>query len=135
MLTATANAAGKPVTDSITWRYAGQPDVLNIRAGASAGIKIGAKRYGSDAFVSGGTPMDRHPQPAPENPKPQIPAVGEGDQAQLFETYREGKFSYTLPVKPGKYGVTLRFFEPSAHAAGRTRVRRRRQWPQDDRGL
>ena len=119
MLTATAKAAGKPVTDSITWHYAGQPDVLNIRAGSSAGAKIGAKRYGSDAFVSGGTAMDRHPQPAPENPNPQIPAVGEGDQAQLFENYREGKFSYALPVKPGKYSVTLRFFEPKGQAGER----------------
>ena len=118
VLTATANAGGKPVTDSITWHYAGQPDVLNIRAGSSAGTKIGAMRYGSDAFVTGGTAMDRHPQPGPENPRPQIPAVGEGDQAQLFENYREGQFSYALPVKPGKYSVTLRFFDPTAQSAG-----------------
>jgi len=114
ILTATALFAGKPVTDSITWRYAGQPGVFNIRAGSSAGAAIGGKRYGSDAFVKGGTPVDRHPQPGPENPYPQIPAVGEGDQALLFETYREGKFTYAVPVPAGRYQVTLRFFEPKS---------------------
>jgi beta-galactosidase len=117
-LTATAQFAGSPVTDSVTWRYSGQPDMFNLRAGSSAGAKIGAVRYGSDAFVHGGTAMDRHPQPAPENPYPVIPAVGEGDQALLFETYREGKFAYAIPVAPGRYQVTLRFFEPKAQGAG-----------------
>lgn len=118
LLTATANAAGKPVSDSITWHYDGKPDVLNIRAGSAAGARIGDKRYGSDAFVSGGAAVDRHPQPGPENPDPQIPAVGEGDQARLFENYREGSFSYALPVKPGRYRIALRFFEPTAKTAG-----------------
>jgi beta-galactosidase len=112
-LTASATFAGKPVTDSLTWRYSGQPGVFNIRAGASAGVSAGGRRYGSDAFVTGGTPIDRHPQPGPDNPYPEIPAVGEGDQAALFETYREGKFAYTLPVPAGRYQVTLRFFEPT----------------------
>jgi len=114
VLTASADFAGKPVTDSVTWRYAGQPGSFNIRSGSSAGGQIGGKRYGSDAFVKGGMQRDRHPQPAPENPYPQIPAVGEGDQAVLFETYREGKFVYSIPVSPGRYQVTLRFFEPKS---------------------
>lgn len=113
-LTASADFAGKPVTDSLTWRYAGQPDVFNIRSGSPAGGEIGGKRYGSDAFVAGGKQMDRHPQPSPEDPYPPIPAVGEGDQAVLFETYREGKFAYSLPVAAGRYQVTLRFFEPKS---------------------
>lgn len=113
-LTASADFAGKPVTDSVTWHYAGQPGVFNIRSGSSAGGQIAGKRYGSDAFVKGGQQMDRHPQPAPENPNPSVPAVGEGDQAVLFETYREGKFAYSIPVSPGRYQVTLRFFEPKS---------------------
>jgi beta-galactosidase len=112
VLTASASIGGKPVSDSITWSYSGQPDVINIRAGSPAGAKIGAQRFGSDDFVSGGMPVDRHPQPSPENPYPAIPAVGEGEQALLFETYREGKFSYAVPVSPGRYQVSLRFFEP-----------------------
>jgi beta-galactosidase len=122
VLTATATVAGKPVSDSITWRYSGQPDLFDIRAGSSAGAHVGTKRYGSDDFVKGGTAMDRHPQPGPENPYPAIPAVGEGDQAVLFETYREGTFSYRVPVAPGRYQVTLRFFEPKADAAAGQRV-------------
>ena len=114
VLTASASFAGKPVSDSVTWRYSGQPNVFNIRAGSPAGIQVGPVRYGSDDFVSGGTAVDRHPQPGPENPYPVIPAVGEGGQTALFETYREGKFTYAIPVPPGRYQVTLRFFEPEA---------------------
>jgi beta-galactosidase len=113
-LTASAEVAGKPITDSVTWHYSGQPGVFNIRSGSSAGGQIGGKRYGSDAFVTGGQPIDRHPQPGPDNPYPQIPAVGEGDQVVLFETYREGKFTYAIPVSPGRYQVTLRFFAPTS---------------------
>jgi len=113
-LTASADFAGKPVTDSLTWRYSGQPGVFNIRSGSPSGGEIGGKRFGSDAFVAGGKQMDRHPQPSPEDPYPPIPAVGEGDQAVLFETYREGKFAYSLPVAAGRYQVTLRFFEPKS---------------------
>jgi beta-galactosidase len=117
VLTASATFKGKPVADSITWRYTGEPDHFNIRAGASAGVQIGMQRYGSDAFVQGGTAVDRHPQASPDNPDPAIPAVGEGDRAVLFETYREGKFSYGVPVSPRRYQVTLRFFEPNSDAA------------------
>jgi beta-galactosidase len=113
-LTASGTVAGKPVSDSITLGYKGQPSVFAIRSGSSSGGMVGGRRYGSDAFVKGGQQMDRHPQPSPENPYPPIPAVGEGDQAVLFETYREGKFSYGLPVTPGRYQVTLRFFEPKS---------------------
>ena len=113
-LTASATVAGKPVTDSITLSYNGQPGVFNIRSGSPSGGVIGGKRYGSDAFVKGGQQMDRHPQPAPENPYPEIPAVGEGEQAVLFETYREGKFTYAIPVPAGRYQVTLRFFDPKS---------------------
>ena len=112
--TASAMIAGKSISDSITLSYTGQPGVFNIRSGSPAGGMIGAKRYGSDAFVKGGQQMDRHPQPAPENPYPQIPAVGEAEQAVLFETYREGKFTYAVPVMPGRYQVTLRFFDPKS---------------------
>ncbi len=118
VLTAAAQVDGKPVTDSVTWHYSGQPEVFNIRAGASAGALVGGKRFGSDTFVKGGEQIDRHPQPGPENPDPQIPAVGEGDQSVLYQTYREGKFAYTVPVAPGRYHVTVRFFEPNARAAG-----------------
>src|SRR5579859_6029345 len=122
VLTASATYAGKPVSDSVTWHYSGQPDVINIRAGSPEGIHAGGLRFGSDDFVTGGTAVDRHPQPSPENPYPPIPAVGEGDRAALFETYREGKFTYAVPVAPGRYKVTLRFFEPNGQAAAKQRV-------------
>jgi len=122
VLTASASFSGQPVSDSVTWRYSGQPGVIDMRAGSPAGVQLGAIRYGSDDFVSGGTAVDRHPQPSPENPYPAVPAVGEGDRAVLFETYREGKFSYAIPLAPGRYQVTLRFFEPNAETSAKQRL-------------
>jgi beta-galactosidase len=115
-------ASAGNVTDSMVWGYSGKPDVINIRAGSPAGLQIGDHRFGSDNFVTGGTAIDRHPQPGPDNPYPAIPAVGEGDRAALFETYREGQFTYAVPVAPGRYRVTLRFFEPKGGTAAGQRV-------------
>jgi beta-galactosidase len=44
-------------------------------------------------------------------------AVNSGDP-RLYDTFREGDFSYRIPVPDGRYRVTIRFQEPSASAAG-----------------
>ncbi|WP_049973910.1 glycoside hydrolase family 2 [Azospirillum sp. B4] len=120
VLTATADIKGQPVTDSITWRFGGRADEIRIRAGASAGLRttVGA-RYGSDAFVTGGTPHDRNPGPEQGKPDVVIPAVTGTPDPALYETYREGAFRYRVPVPAGRYQVTLRFTEPALAAGAR----------------
>ncbi|MDE1148704.1 MAG: glycoside hydrolase family 2 TIM barrel-domain containing protein [Azospirillaceae bacterium] len=119
VLTVTAQIDGKPLSDSVTWRYDGAGDEIRIRAGSSAGLTTaGGARYGSDAFVDGGTPHDRNPPPEQGVPDQAIPAVtGSGDPA-LYETYREGAFTYRVPVPAGRYRVTLHFMEPKGATPG-----------------
>jgi beta-galactosidase len=40
------------------------------------------------------------------------------DEPGLYDTYREGAFSYRIPVPDGRYRVTVKFEEPSATATG-----------------
>jgi beta-galactosidase len=36
----------------------------------------------------------------------------------LYDSVREGEFSYRIPVPDGRYRITVRFVEPSASATG-----------------
>ncbi|MDZ5647107.1 glycoside hydrolase family 2 TIM barrel-domain containing protein [Nitrospirillum sp. BR 11828] len=113
VLTAMAEIEGQSVSDSITWRFAGKPDEIHIRAGASAGLTSATgARYGSDAFATGGEPHDRNPAPEQGRPDKTIPPVTGTSDPTLYETYRAGAFGYRVPVPAGRYQVTLRFAEP-----------------------
>ncbi|TWB17059.1 glycoside hydrolase family 2 TIM barrel-domain containing protein [Nitrospirillum bahiense] len=120
VLTATADIKGQAVSDSITWHFGGKADEIRIRAGASAGLTTAAgARYGSDAFVTGGEPHDRNPGPETGKPDKVIAAATGTPDPKLYETYREGAFTYRVPVPAGRYQVTLRFAEPALAAGAR----------------
>ncbi|MBB6249477.1 glycoside hydrolase family 2 TIM barrel-domain containing protein [Nitrospirillum iridis] len=120
VLVASADIGGKAIGDSLTWRFGGRADEIRIRAGASAGLTTAAgARYGSDAFVTGGTPHDRNPGPEFGKPDTTPPAVTGTPDPVLFETYREGAFRYHVPVPAGRYQVTLHFVEPALAAGAR----------------
>ena len=38
--------------------------------------------------------------------------------ARRYDSFREGRFSYHVPVPNGRYNITLMFAEPTAAAAG-----------------
>jgi beta-galactosidase len=40
------------------------------------------------------------------------------EDAQLYESFREGEFTYRVPLPNGNYRVLLKFEEPTATAAG-----------------
>ena len=40
------------------------------------------------------------------------------DDPRLYDSFREGEFSYRVPLPNGRYRVVLKFAEPSAGAAG-----------------
>ena len=62
------------------------------------------QRYGSDMYFDGGQGKGIDPP--------------DSDAAPLYDSFREGSFSYRIPVPNGRYRVTLRFIEPSANAKG-----------------
>jgi beta-galactosidase len=53
---------------------------------------------------------------APDSPAARIAVAA--DDAGIYDSFREGEFSYRVPVSSGRYRVTLKFQEPAAGAAG-----------------
>ena len=111
-------------------------------ASHSVGSPMG-ERYGSDMYFIGGEGKGIDPPDTPAGKRTQITASvgaqqpgdglrgsgdtaeqprdglhGSGDTATLYDSFREGSFSYRIPVPTGRYRVTLRFIEPEANANG-----------------
>jgi beta-galactosidase len=109
---------GTTVEDKVAWTVS--PDAFaNVRIDAGAFVAPAASvRYGSDAFFVGGTPGTLN-KPA-DYGKPAIIAkiAGTTDTA-IAATYRQGRFSYHVPMADGRYRVTLTFVEPSLGAGER----------------
>jgi len=115
ILRATADAAGATLFDSMQWTFSGSLDSIRIKAGDISGyVSKAGQRYGSDTYFSGGVPGGIN---APDSPASGRIAVA-ADDAGLYDSFREGEFSYRIPVPSGRYRVTLKFQEPAAGAAG-----------------
>jgi beta-galactosidase len=114
-LRVTADIRGTPVSDSLQWTFAGKPGEVRIKAGDPTGyVSTDRQRYGSDMYFSGGEGRGVNP---PDTPSEKRINVGATD-TRLYDSFREGQFSYRVPVPDGKYKVTLKFVEPTAGAAG-----------------
>lgn len=113
-----ATLGGKArLTDTATWNGP-DPEKKGIRidAGSLATRDLDGHRFGSDTFVTGGTPSvlnlvgfgGRSLRP---------PRKVEAAHPELFDYWREGEsFSYAVPVPDGAWTVTLHLFEPRAGA-------------------
>ncbi len=112
---ATADIGGTEVSDAMKWTFAGSPAVVRIKAGDISGYVADDKeRYGSDMYFVGGRANGIDP---PDTPAAKRTTVSAAD-SRLYDSYREGDFSYRIPMPNGRYRVTLRFVEPTAGAAG-----------------
>jgi beta-galactosidase len=115
MLRAAADVGGATVLDSMQWAFSGSLDSVRIKAGDISGyVSKAGQRYGSDTYFSGGAPGGIN---APDSPASGRIAVAAAD-AGIYDSFREGEFSYRVPVPSGRYRVTLKFQEPAAGAAG-----------------
>ena len=114
-LRAATDIGGEALTDTIRWNFSGSAGTVRIKAGDLSGYesKIG-ERYGSDMYFSGGVGRGIN---APDSPAADRIAVAAADSG-LYDSFREGTFSYRVPVPSGRYQVTLKFQEPVADAAG-----------------
>jgi beta-galactosidase len=114
-LTATAQIAGRTVSDSLHWTLAHTDRIVCIKAGDISGYAAkSGLRYGSDAYFAGGVGRGINP---PDTPAADRIAVS-ADDAPLYDSFREGDFEYHIPVPNGRYRVLLKFAEPTADAAG-----------------
>jgi beta-galactosidase len=88
---------------------------VRIKAGDITGaVAQDGNRYGSDLYFDGGEGKGLNPPDAPEKERAIVPGV----DGSLYDSFREGDFSYHLPVPAGSYKVALKFVEPSASGAG-----------------
>jgi beta-galactosidase len=114
-LRATADIAGTVLTDTLQWTISGSTDAVRIKAGDISGYVSKAQdRYGSDTYFSGGAAGGVN---APDSPASERITVAAED-AGLYDRFREGAFSYRIPVSSGRYRVTLKFQEPAVATAG-----------------
>ena len=114
-LTVTAQIAGVPITDSVRWSLSHSDRVVNIKAGDIAGYASkDGQRFGSDTYFAGGTAHGVNPPDTA--PSERITVLA--DDERLYDSFREGEFSYRVPLPNGRYRVQLKFAEPAATAPG-----------------
>jgi beta-galactosidase len=113
-LRATAEIDGTALIDTMQWRFSGSADSVRIKAGDMSGYRSKAgQRYGSDTYFIGGTAGGIN---APDSSSDRITVAA--DDSGIYDSFREGAFSYRVPVPSGRYQVTLRFQEPVVDAVG-----------------
>lgn len=89
---------------------------LFIDAGSLAVSQIDGRRYGSDTFVAGGTPVARD-SGAIGARRDAAARTFVTSQPRLFDFWRQGEaFSYALPLPAGNWTVTLRLLDPAIEA-------------------
>ena len=95
---------GNTYSDQVNWSY-----IPNLRISAGARkpyTDLQSKFYDFDHYYSGG-----------KDGVTSATIAGTPDQS-LYQTYRYGTFSYTLPLVNGVYSLYLKFMEPTATSAG-----------------
>lgn len=105
------------IEDSATFNGPDPAQGIRIDAGDLAGRVLGESRFGSDNFVTGGTPqvlnMGGFGKMQP------VIRTAAAPQPRLYDYWREGEaFSYAVPVPDGRWQVTVHSFEPRASGTG-----------------
>lgn len=114
-LSATARIGGSAIADSVHWTLSHSAGEVRIKAGDITGyISRDAQRYGSDMYFVGGAGSGVNPPDTAAADRRSVSA----DDAPLYDSYREGEFSYRVPLPNGRYRVVLMFEEPMSIAAG-----------------
>ncbi|USQ95430.1 glycoside hydrolase family 2 TIM barrel-domain containing protein [Caulobacter sp. RL271] len=112
VLVARGSFGGRVAEDRIVWRRPTDP-TFPVRI--DAGSIVGAGKtvaFGSDAFFQGGQAQSAN-TPA-DYGRPLVRAAISGtDEVDVAASYRQGRFSYAVPIAPGRYRVRLTFVEPS----------------------
>lgn len=114
-LMVTAQIAGAAITDSLHWSLSQSDRVVSIKAGDIAGyVSKDGQRFGSDAYFDGGAPHGVNPP----DTAPRDRITVRADDERLYDSYREGEFSYRVALPNGRYRVQLKFAEPTATGPG-----------------
>jgi beta-galactosidase len=113
-LRATTEIDGTALIDTMQWTFSGSVERVWIKAGDISGYASKAgQRYGSDTYFDGGIAVGLN---APDSSSDRI--IVAADDPGIYDSFREGAFSYRVPVPSGRYQVTLKFQEPVVDAVG-----------------
>jgi beta-galactosidase len=114
-LLASATADGSFVSDTIILNGPDPAKGVHIAAGTLAGHENEqGERYGSDTFFTGGSARALNgPSFGAVRLKVRKTVAGATDPV-LYDYWREGSFSYDIPLADGAYTVTIHSFEPAA---------------------
>jgi beta-galactosidase len=117
---ATAEYSNESLADSVQWIYSGSPSTFRIKAGDVSGYRTtNGTRYGSDNFFLGGEGRGIDAPDTPPARRAPIETPGNTEDSALYDSFRTGTFSYSVPVPDGTYVVTASFMEPAEPGAGK----------------
>ncbi|MBU6296864.1 MAG: beta galactosidase jelly roll domain-containing protein [Alphaproteobacteria bacterium] len=112
---ATATIGRREVSDAVSWNFNGSPGIVRIKAGDISGYESrDGLRYGSDLYYLGGDARGTNPP----DTKPSDLRVVDASDPDLYSSYREGRFSYRIPLPNGPYKVVAHFVEPTETQPG-----------------
>lgn len=108
-----ARVTAAEISDSASWNGI-DPLTAGIRidSGNLAASTLGVRRFGSDSFVTGGTPTARYCGSIGGRSEGADAPV-KADTPELFNYWRaDEEFSYSIPVPDGDWTVTIHSVEP-----------------------
>jgi beta-galactosidase len=115
VVAARGTRGGAQSADEVVWALANATDV-NIAAGqlATGFTSSDGKKYGSDNFFTGGVGRKVNVLAwGSAGDTTPISGVAAPADAELYSTYRAGRFRYDVPLANGAYQVAFGFVEPS----------------------
>ena len=115
VVAARGTRGGVQSADEVVWTLANGTDV-NIAAGqlATGLTSSDGKKYGSDNFFMGGSGRKVNVLAwGSAGDTTPISGVAAPADAELYSTYRAGRFRYDVPLPNGTYQVAFGFVEPS----------------------
>lgn len=122
-IVARAAIGGKEQADAIVLTGPDpERDGIRINAGyLTRTILEDGRRFGSDHFFEGGTARALNPRDITalfERRGARDKAVAGAREPILHDGYREGRFTYSVPLPDGRWRVTVTSFEPDHGASG-----------------
>jgi beta-galactosidase len=111
-VTATISVGSQVIADSANWNGPDPVQGIRLDAGDLSGRLLGARRFGSDSFFTGGeSAVLNQGGFGGRRSGPQKDVIA--PDPALYDYWREGAaFRYAIPVPDGKWTVTIHSFEP-----------------------
>ena len=121
-LVASATIDGAVATDTITLNGPDPRAGVHLDAGdLGAHVTADGRRFGSDTFYNGGVAKVLNVMGFGRDRNAPRKIVAGAANPELYEGWREGTFSYAVPLAKGRWTVTVHSFEPDAAQAATRR--------------